>query len=214
MRLALVFIAAGLVASAAHAAELRPSVRTDDAMLTLGEVLDGAGAAHLVVVAQIPRAGQTVTLDAGQVQALAAQNGVTWANSRSVRRIVATRSGGTLPVQAAPAPAQAAPNLDDYTAPGFDMPGAAATAEPAPQPQPVRPVAAPIIVKKGDSVRVMYISDGMTLSVKGRAMEDGRVGQTIRLTNVDSNRVLDARITGAGSALIQDLPMPDLPPSP
>jgi flagella basal body P-ring formation protein FlgA len=212
MRLALALIAAGLVASAAHAAELRPNVRTDDAMLTLGEVLDGAGAAHLVVVAQIPRAGQTVTLDAGQVQALAAQNGVVWSNARSVRRIIATRTGGAAVPQALPAPA--APNLDDYTAPGFDMPDTVTTAAPAPAPQPQRPAAAPLIVKKGDSVRILYISEGMTLSVKGRALEDGRLGQTIRLTNVDSNRVLDARITGPSNALIEDLPMPALPPSP
>lgn len=177
----------GLMVGAADAATLKSAVITTDAELTLGEIFDGAGTAASIVVSQIHAPGGQIVLDAARLQGFAAQNGLTWSNSMGMRRVIATRS--TIATRTV--------SLDDYTAPGFG--GAPDGIKSTHRNVPV----APIAVKKGDVLRVVYAADGIMLTVKGRAAEDGQLGQTIRITNVDSNRTIDARITGSGQAMVE-----------
>src|SRR5258706_3635082 len=65
---------------------LRPDIADADGRVTLGELFEGAGTAADVVIAN--RAGQTVVLDAGAVQAAAHRAGLDWANAQGIRRII------------------------------------------------------------------------------------------------------------------------------
>jgi flagellar basal body P-ring formation protein FlgA len=40
----------------------------------------------------------------------------------------------------------------------------------------------------------------MSLNMRARALEDGAIGQPIRLQNTSSNRTIDAVVTGPGAA--------------
>ncbi|ANP47344.1 flagellar basal body P-ring formation chaperone FlgA [Candidatus Viadribacter manganicus] len=55
-------------------------------------------------------------------------------------------------------------------------------------------------VRRGDFVDLVYQMPGMSLSMRARALEDGAVGQGIRLLNTSSNRTIDAIVTGPGAA--------------
>lgn len=55
-------------------------------------------------------------------------------------------------------------------------------------------------VRRGDFVNLTYEMPGMQLSMRARALEDGAVGQGIRLINTGSNRTIDAVVTGNGTA--------------
>jgi flagellar basal body P-ring formation protein FlgA len=72
---------------------LRDNPVDDDGQVTLGELFEGAGAASDIIIAR--RAGPTVVLDAGMVQARASQAGLTWANPRGLRRVVVRQGGAT-----------------------------------------------------------------------------------------------------------------------
>ncbi len=180
-----------LLATPVGAAGLRPQITTADAVLTLGEVFDGVGDQGGVEVARLDKPGQRITLDAGRLQAFAARHGISWANTSGLRRIVAERPYGA----ASPATSTGV-TLDDYTVPGFDQ------TAPAPQPARAAPAARTATIRKGDVLRVYYSAEGIMLSVKGRALEDGEIGQTIRIENIDSARAVDARIADRGMAVI------------
>lgn len=55
-------------------------------------------------------------------------------------------------------------------------------------------------VRRGEIVNLVYEAPGMSLSMRARALEDGAVGQGIRLVNTSSNRTIDAVVTGPGAA--------------
>ncbi|MEQ1491403.1 MAG: flagellar basal body P-ring formation chaperone FlgA [Terricaulis sp.] len=55
-------------------------------------------------------------------------------------------------------------------------------------------------VRRGDFVNLVYEMPGMSLNMRARALEDGAVGQGIRLMNTSSNRTIDAIVTGPGAA--------------
>ena len=55
-------------------------------------------------------------------------------------------------------------------------------------------------VRRGDFVNLVYEMPGMSLNMRARALEDGAVGQGIRLVNTSSNRTIDAVVTGPGAA--------------
>jgi flagella basal body P-ring formation protein FlgA len=55
-------------------------------------------------------------------------------------------------------------------------------------------------VRRGETVSLTYQMPGMSLSMRARALEDGAIGQGIRLLNTASNRTIDAVVTGPGAA--------------
>lgn len=77
--------------------------------VTLGDLFDGAGSAGSVVVAPPVGGSGNLVLDAGALQRIALQHGLTWANETAMRRVI-VRPAGAAPAaaSAAPAPAQAA----------------------------------------------------------------------------------------------------------
>jgi flagella basal body P-ring formation protein FlgA len=66
------------------------------------------------------------------------------------------------------------------------------------QPVRSRDVAAPITVGKNSSVSMVFETPNMTLVARGRALQDGAVGDTIRVVNTQSNRTVDAVVAAQG----------------
>jgi flagellar basal body P-ring formation protein FlgA len=64
--------------------------------------------------------------------------------------------------------------------------------------EPLHPfdVQAPVIVRKDDLVTIVLETPSLRLSTQGKALEDGGMGATIRVANTQSNRVIDATVTG------------------
>lgn len=56
------------------------------------------------------------------------------------------------------------------------------------------------VIRRGESVTLVYQAPGMSLNMRARALEDGAIGQPIRLQNTSSNRTIDAVVTGPGAA--------------
>mgnify|MGYP000629663969 CR=1 FL=1 len=73
--------------------------------------------------------------------------------------------------------------------------------------KPVLPtlLASEKLILKGAIVTAIYKSDLLQLQNSVTAMEDGRVGETIRLKNTDSNRVIHGRVTAANTVELTTL---------
>lgn len=56
----------------------------------------------------------------------------------------------------------------------------------------------PVVVAKGSLVLLVLERQGMALSARARALEDGGVGETIRVSNLQSSTVVEGTITGPG----------------
>lgn len=80
-------------------------------------------------------------------------------------------------------------NLVGHTARGPLRPGT-----------PVRAsqVRKPVVVAKGSTVLVVFERQGMALSARARALEDGGVGEVVRVSNLQSNTVVEGTVTGPG----------------
>lgn len=63
-------------------------------------------------------------------------------------------------------------------------------------------VAKPVLVKKGDLVSITFQMPGIQLSAQGQAQGNGGRGDVISFMNTTSRRMVDARITGAGTAVV------------
>lgn len=60
--------------------------------------------------------------------------------------------------------------------------------------------AADAIVRRGQPVTLVYEAPGLALTLRGRALEDAGLGQSVRVLNTSSNQTIDAVVTGPGSA--------------
>jgi flagella basal body P-ring formation protein FlgA len=56
----------------------------------------------------------------------------------------------------------------------------------------------PIAVQRSETVTISLAMPGITLSVRGKANEAGSVGDVISVLNVQSNRAVQATVTGPG----------------
>ena len=151
-----------------------------DGQVTLGDLFDGAGGASGVIVGQ--RAGPSIVFEAGQLQSLARQSGLDWANPTGLRRVV-VRSAAAAPVETTLLPAGAAP-----------APAAA-------RPRSVRAAYADRVINRNDMVEVAYEMDGVRLTITGRAEGNAAAGQRLAVRNLQSGRTIDAMATGPGQAV-------------
>ncbi|MFN3559573.1 MAG: flagella basal body P-ring formation protein FlgA [Brevundimonas sp.] len=156
-----------------------------DGQVTLSDIFDGAGGAANVVVGR--RAGPSIVFEAGQLQGLARQAGLDWANPTGLRRVVVRD-------------AAAAPGAPALTASVVAAGGDVA----APPPVHVRatPVrAADRIINRNDMVEVLYEVGGVRLTITGRAEGNAGEGQRLAIRNLQSNRIIDAVATAPGQAI-------------
>ena len=157
---------------------LKANAVDDDGRVTLGELFDGAGAAAGVVVGS--RTGPSVVFEAGQLQAMARQAGLDWANPTGLRRVVVRH--------AAAAPAVA--------------PASMAVETPAPtRPAPAYAARAERIISRNDIVEVVYEASGVRLAITGRAEGNAAQGQRLAIRNLQSGRVFDAVAVAPGRAV-------------
>jgi flagella basal body P-ring formation protein FlgA len=153
-----------------------------DGRVTLGDLFDGAGAASNVVVGT--RAGPSIVFEAGQLQSLARQAGLDWANPAGLRRVV-VRDAAAAPV-AAPVSSVAAEAVPAV------MPA---------RPRPVRTAHADRIISRNDMVEVAYEVGGVRLTITGRAEGNATEGQRLAIRNLQSGRTIDAVATAPGQAV-------------
>ncbi|HYC99399.1 flagella basal body P-ring formation protein FlgA [Brevundimonas sp.] len=152
-----------------------------DGQITLGDVFDGAGSASGVVIGA--RSGPSVVFEAGQLQSIARQSGLEWANPTGLRRVVVRHAA------VAPAPtAIAATN---------ETPAAPAPARTA----PARTALADRIISRNDIVEVAWEAGGVRLTISGRAEGNAAEGQRIAVRNLQSGRTIDAVATAPGQAI-------------
>ena len=188
MRSLILGVAAALMLAGAAVAgpvTLKANPVDSDGRVTLGDLFDGAGAAGDVVVGT--RAGPSIVFEAGQLQSLARQSGLDWANPAGLRRVV-VRNAAVAPASAPPSPVSDA---------GPDR----AAPVPVARPQPVRPVLAERVITRNDMVEVAYEVGGVRLTITGRAEGNAAVGQRLAVRNLQSNRTIDAVAIGPGLAL-------------
>jgi flagellar basal body P-ring formation protein FlgA len=171
-------------AAVAGPVTLKANPVDSDGRVTLGDLFDGAGAASEVVVGS--RGGPSIVFEAGQLQSLARQSGLDWANPAGLRRVV-VRDAAVAPSAVVPAP----PSPVADTAPAVV----------APRPQPVRAALAERIISRNDMVEVAYEVAGVRLTITGRAEGNAAAGQRLAVRNLQSGRTIDAVATGPGLAL-------------
>jgi flagellar basal body P-ring formation protein FlgA len=58
----------------------------------------------------------------------------------------------------------------------------------------------PVQVRRGDRISVSAQSGGISVQVSGEALGTGRRGERVRVRNLQSGRVIDAVVTGSGTA--------------
>ena len=151
-----------------------------DGQVTFGDVFDGAGSASGIVNGA--RSGPSVVFEAGQLQAMARQAGLDWANPTGLRRVVVRHAA------AAPAPAAVSPTG------GTAVPAVARAA-------PARAAYAERIISRNDIVEVIWEAAGVRLAITGRAEGNAAEGQRLAIRNLQSGRVIDAVATGPGQAI-------------
>ncbi|MBX9696449.1 MAG: flagellar basal body P-ring formation chaperone FlgA [Alphaproteobacteria bacterium] len=73
--------------------------------------------------------------------------------------------------------------------------------------KPIRPhqVTHEMALRKGAIVTISYKNANMVLQAKGRSMDNGKLGSTVRVTNIDSNQTLEATVTGSNDVTIENM---------
>ncbi|CAN5331452.1 flagellar basal body P-ring formation chaperone FlgA [soil metagenome] len=231
MKALVLSLAALLIATpalAGNAVSLRPDTTDADGRVTLGELFDGAGAVSGQVVAT--RVGPTAVLDATQVQMAARRAGLDWSNPAGVRRIIVRQgaedgSSNSLAgaargnvevlayarslatgeivqpedlvwIKAAAAPSDAPGDADAVIGMSAKRPlrqGASAS---------LRDVSTPVVIKAGDIVAVTYEDTGVALTLQGKAMASGAVGDSLMVQNTASKKIIETVVTGPGSTAV------------
>jgi flagella basal body P-ring formation protein FlgA len=71
--------------------------------------------------------------------------------------------------------------------------------------QPIRDneTKAPVLVARNATVTILLQTPAMTLTAQGRATEDGARGETVRVMNLQSNKVVEAVVSAPDVVIIQ-----------
>ena len=64
----------------------------------------------------------------------------------------------------------------------------------------------PVVVERASMVTIAYEVPGITLSLKGKAMEAGALGDAVSVQNLTSKRMIQAVVTGPGRVRVGDAP--------
>ena len=174
-----VFAFAGM--AAADTVTLRNRIEANGAMVTLGDVFIGTGALSSRPIAPAPPAGQMGSLPMAAITAAASVAGLDFTPPAGVDAVqVVHPSGARATVAPVGGPiANAAPNTNSGT---------------------YQTTSATAAIRRGDAVMLVYQSGGISLTMRTQAMQDAAVGQSIRLMNASSNRVVLGVVTGPGAA--------------
>jgi flagella basal body P-ring formation protein FlgA len=70
------------------------------------------------------------------------------------------------------------------------------------QPIQSRDIERPIAVRKGETVTMSYVRGNLILAAIGRALENGGIGDTVRIQNIHTKRSVDALVTRPGEVAV------------
>lgn len=59
------------------------------------------------------------------------------------------------------------------------------------------------LVRRGEIVNIVVDNNKLLVQTKGRALDRGRAGDTIRVKNITSNREITGTVTGSGTVLVE-----------
>ncbi len=71
------------------------------------------------------------------------------------------------------------------------------------QPVRTRDIRTPVVVAKGGFVTIALKTSSMALTAQGRALEDGGLGEVIRVVNTASGRMVEATVAGNGLVTVE-----------
>ncbi len=60
----------------------------------------------------------------------------------------------------------------------------------------------PIIIAKGDMITMAFEAPGIILTTRGKSLDDGVQGATVRVMNTQTSRTVEATVTAPGYALV------------
>ncbi len=60
----------------------------------------------------------------------------------------------------------------------------------------------PRLIRNGSIVKMVYVDGGLQIETDGAALQDGAVGDVIRLRNVDSGIAVEGRVQADGTVLV------------
>jgi flagella basal body P-ring formation protein FlgA len=55
-----------------------------------------------------------------------------------------------------------------------------------------------LVVERNETIQIKLVGEGWVISTLGTALQDGRVGETIKVRNIDSRQVIVARVAAGG----------------
>ncbi|MDO1559611.1 flagellar basal body P-ring formation chaperone FlgA [Brevundimonas sp. 2R-24] len=211
--------------------QLRASPTDGDGRITLGELFDGAGAASGVLAAtrtgetavldaaqlqllarrhglswSNPQGFRTVLVSAGAETAVsttvasasrtATVDILTYARNIPAGEIIQPQDVVFTAVQAHQAPADGADDPERVIGQSARRPlrsGAAVRAA---------DLSSPVVVRRGEMIEVAFETGGVTLTLQARALQDGAVGERIRVLNTQSDRTIQAVAAAPGRAVV------------
>lgn len=183
-----IFALTGLAFSAhlawADTVTLRPHIEANGAMVTLGDVFDGAGAAAARPIAPAPAAGQIGALPMAVLTAAASAAGLDWTPPAGVDSVSVVHPAGARATVAPPGGPVASTAIGNNNGGNAFYTVSASNAA----------------IHRGDAVTLTYQTAGVTLTMRTQAMQDAAVGQSVRLMNPSSSRVVLGIVTGPGVA--------------
>lgn len=217
------------VGAAANAATLNKDVTLQNDVLTVGDVFTDAGENAGHVLGAAPKPGNVLVLNTKTLQRIAGSFAVDWKPERgtetaSVRNGQPKASGTPLtgsvkiPVLAAPLKRDdviSASDLiwmevpanklrDDTALKEADLVGLSARGLIQPnEPVSTSLLVAPKMIKRGQMVTLSLSAGRITLTAKGKALHDARLGEIVRVENPDSQKILQAKVTGPQEAIIE-----------
>jgi flagella basal body P-ring formation protein FlgA len=157
---------------------LRARVESTGPSVTLGDLFIGAGDVSNRAIAPAPAAGQVSTLPMAVIVAAASGAGLDFTPPAGVTDVQVVHPAGPR---------------------AFVQPADAQRTTAQTQ-TPARAQAANGAIRRGQVITLSYQVGGLSLTTRVQAMEDADVGQSVRLTNPSSNRVVIATVTGPGAA--------------
>lgn len=160
------------VVAQAQQVTLRPSVESTGAAVTLGDLFQDAGAASGRAVAPAPGPGQSARFSTRFVSAAARAAGLHWTPPAGMDVITVSGRGASA-----------------ATGARFERAAAASSAP-----------SGDVAVRRGEILTLVYVAPGMQLTTRARATADASVGDAIRVVNLQSNRTVEATVTGVATA--------------
>lgn len=155
----------------ADSVTLRSRVESNGPQITLGDVFEGADAVASRPIGPSPAPGQISTISVQLLSAVASAAGLEWTPPLGIDQVQVVHPGGARALLPPPS----------GTVNG-------------------RSIGGDVAIHRGEPVTLVYEAPGIQLSMRTRALEDGAVGQGVRLLNTVSNRTIDAVVTGPGAA--------------